>query len=152
MSSEPATLSETPGAETPEARLHSLNLGLPSRAPTPIGAFTNVRVAAGLIYVSGQGPVEADGTLRRGKVGSEVTAEEARTHARLVAINILAALRDHLGSLDRVKGRPAAPEGGDDPGRGRQPRKVRLPRQHWDSREEVFAWKREWQARVAEGR
>ena len=104
MSSGPATRSEAPGAETPEARLHSLNLGLPSRAPTPIGAFTNVRVAAGLIYVSGQGPVEADGTLRRGKVGSEVTAEEARTHARLVAINILAALRDHLGSLDRVKG------------------------------------------------
>ena len=26
------------------------------------------------------------------------------------------------------------------------------PRYHWDSREEVFAWKREWQARVAEGR
>lgn len=89
---------------TPEARLKLLNIALPSRAPSPIGSFTNVREAAGLIYVSGQGPVTADGTLLRGKVGSEVSAEDAREHARLVAINILAALRDSLGSLDRVGG------------------------------------------------
>lgn len=91
-------------AATPEARLKAMGLTLPGRAPSPIGSFTNVREAAGMIYVSGQGPVEADGTLRRGKVGADVTAEEARAHARLVAVNILAALRDTLGSLDRVGG------------------------------------------------
>ncbi|EBA06900.1 RidA family protein [Sagittula stellata] len=104
MSSDPATLSANRAEETPESRLRTLGLTLPTRAPTPIGAFTNVREVAGMVYVSGQGPVEADGTLLRGKVGSEVTAEEARKHARLVAVNILAALRDQLGSLDRVKG------------------------------------------------
>lgn len=55
-----------------------------------------------MIYVSGQGPLRADGTLIRGKIGCDVTAQEARDHARLVAINIVAALRDHLVSLDRV--------------------------------------------------
>lgn len=104
MSSNPAAHPEVLAAETPEARLRALNLTLPSRAPTPIGAFTNVREVGGMLYVSGQGPVEADGTLRRGKVGSEVSAEDARVHARLVAVNILAALHDYLGSLDRVKG------------------------------------------------
>lgn len=89
---------------TPEARLASLGLDLPDTPPSPIGSFCNVRREGGLLHVSGQGPVRADGTLMRGKVGSEVTAEAAREHARLVAINILAALRDALGTLDRVGG------------------------------------------------
>lgn len=104
MSSDPARRPEPPHAATPEGRLGALGLTLPGQAPSPIGAFTNVRMAGGMAYVSGQGPVEADGTLRRGKVGSEVSAEEARDHARLVAVNILAALRDRLGTLDRVRG------------------------------------------------
>ncbi|MBS8226368.1 RidA family protein [Vannielia litorea] len=90
--------------ETPEQRIASLGISLPSRAPSPIGSFCNVRRSGDMIYVSGQGPVQADGTLLKGKVGSEVTADTARDHAELVAVNILAALRDALGSLDRVKG------------------------------------------------
>ena len=46
----------------------------------------------------------ADGTLLSGKVGGDVSAEVARDHARLVAINILATLRDHLGNLNPVGG------------------------------------------------
>ncbi|WOI57853.1 RidA family protein [Palleronia sp. LCG004] len=90
--------------KTPETRLREMGLELPGRAPSPIGSFRNVRVSGGWAYVSGQGPVEADGTLKRGKVGDDVTAEEARAHAELVAINILSALRDHFGSLDAVGG------------------------------------------------
>lgn len=85
-------------------RLAGLDIELPAMAPTPIGAFCNVRQARGLAFVSGQGPVLPDGTLLRGKVGADVDAETARDHARLVAINILATLRDHLGGLDRVAG------------------------------------------------
>lgn len=91
-------------ASTPETRLAALGITLPKTAPTPIGSFRNVRRSGDMIYVSGQGPVRADGTLIRGKVGSEVTAEEAREHAKLVAVNILSALRDAFGSLDRVGG------------------------------------------------
>jgi len=86
------------------ARLARHGIELPAAAPTPIGAFCNVREAGALAFVSGQGPVLADGTLLRGKVGTEISAETARDHARLVAMNILATLRDHLGSLDRVSG------------------------------------------------
>ena len=67
--------------ETPEQRIASLGISLPSRAPSPIGSFCNVRRSGDMIYVSGQGPVQADGTLLKGKVGSEVTADTARDHA-----------------------------------------------------------------------
>jgi enamine deaminase RidA (YjgF/YER057c/UK114 family) len=90
--------------QTPETRLRALGLTLPAAAPAPIGAFRNLRRSGDLVYVSGQGPVTADGTLKRGKVGEDVTTETARDHARLVALNILAVLRDELGSLDAVGG------------------------------------------------
>lgn len=90
--------------QTPESRLRALGLTLPASAPSPIGAFRNLRRSGDLVYVSGQGPVTAEGVLMRGKVGEDVTTETARDHARLVAINILAVLRDELGSLDAVGG------------------------------------------------
>ncbi|MGJ8629220.1 MAG: RidA family protein [Sulfitobacter sp.] len=90
--------------KSPEHHLQTLGIELPAAAPTPIGAFCNVRQSGNLVFVSGQGPVEADGTLLTGKVGDDVTAETARDHARLVAVNILATLRDHLGSLEKVTG------------------------------------------------
>lgn len=89
-------------ADGHEARLARLGLVLPIKAPTPIGAFRNVRQHGDLLYVSGQGPVHADGRLERGKVGADVTAEQARGHAELVALNILAVLNDHLGGLDGI--------------------------------------------------
>lgn len=88
----------------PEARLQASGLSLPDIAPTPIGSFKNVRQVGALLFVSGQGPVLPDGSLKRGKVGFDVSDEDARGHARLVALNILSALRAHAGSLDRVNG------------------------------------------------
>ena len=90
--------------ETIAARLARSEIELPAVAPSPVGAFCAVRQTGKLAFVSGQGPVRADGTRMRGKVGAEVSAEEARDHARLVALNLLAALRDHLGGLERVSG------------------------------------------------
>lgn len=96
-----------PDQNLPESisdRLAALGVELPKAAPTPIGAFCNVRQTGQLAFVSGQGPVQADGTLLRGKVGDTVSAEAARDHARLVTINILATLRDHFDGLDRISG------------------------------------------------
>lgn len=87
-----------------EDRLTRLGIDLPMSPPTPIGSFRNVRQSGSLLYVSGQGPVSADGSLRRGKVGASVSADDAREDARLVAINILAAVKQHLGTLDAVSG------------------------------------------------
>ncbi len=92
------------GRDTVSDRLARLGIKLPATAPAPIGAFCNVCRTGQLVFVSGQGPVQADGTLLRGKVGDSISAEEAHAHARLVAINILATLRDYLGRLDRISG------------------------------------------------
>lgn len=87
-----------------EKRLAALGITLPMTPPSPIGSFCNVRESRGMLYVSGQGPIAADGSLHTGKVDADVTVEDARDHAVLTAINILAALRAHLGNLDRVGG------------------------------------------------
>ena len=62
---------------TPEKRLAALGLVLPA-LPEPVGMFRLGRIAGGLLFLSGQGPVMADGRLATGKVGREVTAETAR--------------------------------------------------------------------------
>lgn len=86
-----------------ERQLAAAGISLPEAPPEPIGCFRNVIVHAGLAWVSGQGPVHPDGLLERGKVGSDVTAEVARTHARLVGLNILSALRAAVGDLNQIE-------------------------------------------------
>lgn len=90
------------GRPDPMTRLAEMGLTLPDTPPDPIGAFCNVREHRGLLYISGQGPVRADGTAMTGKVGADVSADVARGHAVLVALNILSVARDHLGDLGRV--------------------------------------------------
>jgi enamine deaminase RidA (YjgF/YER057c/UK114 family) len=90
-----------PGAD-PYARLKALGIVLPE-PPTPIGNFvTHVQVGE-LLYLSGQGPSEADGRKHVGKVGAGVSVEAAYRHARLTGINLLAVMQDALGDLRRVK-------------------------------------------------
>ena len=72
----------------PMSNLTAMGLILPAIPPSPIGAFCNLREHNGCLYVSGQGPIEADGTAHIGRVGLDVTAEEAREHAQLVALKI----------------------------------------------------------------
>lgn len=70
--------------------------------PPPAANYLPVREAAGVLYVAGQTP-HRDGILRlRGRVGEAVTAEDGRELAREAALNALAALKDHLGSLDEI--------------------------------------------------
>ena len=89
---------------SPEAHLVKAGIILPKVPPAPVGDFANVRQVGRLLFVSGQGPIRADGQPIRGKVGLDTTAEKAQEHARLVAINVLAALRAHCGTLDVVTG------------------------------------------------
>src|SRR5262249_9175714 len=57
-----------------------------------------------MLYVSGHGPVKvSDATPVTGRCGQELTLEQGREAARAVGLNILATVRDQLGSLDRVK-------------------------------------------------
>jgi enamine deaminase RidA (YjgF/YER057c/UK114 family) len=63
-----------------------------------------VRVRGNRAYLSGQIPLNPDGTMAepRGKVGADVSAEEGYRAARLVALAHLASLKRELGDLDRV--------------------------------------------------
>lgn len=87
---------------TPYDRLAALGITLPP-APQPIGNFATHTIEGKLLYLSGQGPREADGTFRTGKVGRTVTVEDAIVHARLTGINLLAVLHEALGDLGRVR-------------------------------------------------
>ncbi|PWE54184.1 hypothetical protein DEM27_20950 [Metarhizobium album] len=83
-------------------RLRSLGLDL-IPAQTPIGNFRNAVRAGSMLYVSGQGPAKADGTLMKGKVGIDVTTAEAYEHARLTGLNLLSVVAESVGGLDQVK-------------------------------------------------
>lgn len=83
-------------------RLDALGVQLPA-PPTPVANFdTHVQIGD-LIFLSGQGPVLADGSMHRGRVSVDVSVEEAREHARLVGINLLAVLHRAIGDLNRVE-------------------------------------------------
>ena len=84
-----------------EARIAELGLELPT-PPSPGGTYMPVVQVGDICYVSGHGPVQVDGTMITGKVGEELDETEANAAARVTGLAILATLRAHLGSLDRV--------------------------------------------------
>lgn len=86
---------------SPERRLKELGIDLPAPHP-PIANYVNARWDGTKLYLSGKGPDYPDGRVGTGKVGGDVTVEDAYEHARQTAINLLAALRHEIGSLDRV--------------------------------------------------
>ncbi|MDE2926362.1 MAG: RidA family protein [Acidobacteriota bacterium] len=86
---------------TAEQRLEELNIQLPD-APQPVAIYRPAVQVGNLLFVSGHGPNRADGTQITGKVGVELTAEEAKEAARVTGLCILSTVRSSLGSLDRV--------------------------------------------------
>ncbi|KAF1020662.1 MAG: hypothetical protein GAK30_02366 [Paracidovorax wautersii] len=87
---------------SPEARLASLGIVLPE-PPAPVANFVIARRCGPLLYLSGQGPLEPTGHLHVGRVGREVSLEQAYGHARLTGLNLLAVARQALGDLARVR-------------------------------------------------
>jgi enamine deaminase RidA (YjgF/YER057c/UK114 family) len=91
-----------------EARLKELNISLPEPTKAPATfrqTFPFIRVHDNRAYISGHGPTNPDGTLAQvlGKVGAEVTHDQAYAAARLTGLAILASLKQELGDLDRVE-------------------------------------------------
>jgi enamine deaminase RidA (YjgF/YER057c/UK114 family) len=86
-----------------EARIKELGITLPS-PPKPMGNYIpGVRVG-NLLFLSGHGPIRVgDQPLTRGKVGRDMSTEEAYKVAREVGINLLGSARAVLGSLDKIK-------------------------------------------------
>lgn len=85
-----------------EARLAELGLTLPPLTP-PAFDYVPAVVHAGLVWISGQLPRAADGTLPHlGRLGDGIDVETGRRAAELCALQALAVLRDAAGSLDAV--------------------------------------------------
>jgi enamine deaminase RidA (YjgF/YER057c/UK114 family) len=87
---------------TPEEKLKQLGLVLPP-LPSPLANYVPFKRDGDTVYLSGQGPIRADGTLCVGKVGRDVSVEEAYQHARLVGLGLLAAAKMAAGELGRVE-------------------------------------------------
>ena len=87
---------------TPEERLKRLGEILPP-VNEPVGVYVPAVHVGRLLFVSGQLPRRGDALLFTGKVGREVTLEQAREAAREAALHLLAVVRRGLGTLDRVK-------------------------------------------------
>jgi enamine deaminase RidA (YjgF/YER057c/UK114 family) len=83
-----------------EARLKELGIVLPP-LPKPVANYLPYRLAGNILYLAGQGPRE-NGVNLSGKLGKDIGVEEGYRRARLVGLGLLAAMRDALGSLDRV--------------------------------------------------
>ncbi len=84
-----------------EARLAELKLELPP-APKPVATYVTAIRHGDLVYVSGHGPYKSDGSLIIGRLGDNMDIPAGQAAARQTGLAILATLKSHLGSLDRV--------------------------------------------------
>ena len=85
-----------------EANLKKLGIELPT-PPTPAGTYVGAVRTGKLVFLAGVGPTYPDGRMITGKVPSKVSIEEAQAAARVTGLNLLANLKQEIGSLDKVK-------------------------------------------------
>ncbi|WP_162914008.1 RidA family protein [Taklimakanibacter lacteus] len=87
--------------KSPYERLRAL--GLPLLEPAaPVGTYVPFKLSGNMLYLSGQGPRQADGRLMTGKVGRDLDVAQAYEHARLTGLNLLGVAHKALGDLGRV--------------------------------------------------
>ncbi|MBL8701661.1 MAG: RidA family protein [Alphaproteobacteria bacterium] len=88
---------------TPEEKIKSMGLVLPE-TPKPLANYVPFKLDGRTIYLAGQGPRKPDGSMFTGKVGRDVTVEQAYEHAKLTGLWLLAAARAAAGGqLARVE-------------------------------------------------
>jgi enamine deaminase RidA (YjgF/YER057c/UK114 family) len=80
-------------------RLRQLGLELPERRSA--GQYVGAARSGSLVFVSGAGPAGPNGMVT-GKVGADVSLEQAQEAARLCVLGCLSALREELGDLERI--------------------------------------------------
>ena len=86
-----------------EQRLKQLGIDL-GAVSAPVANYVNAVRTGNLLFLAGKGPrPDAMGKRPSGKVGREYTAEQAYQQARSVGLDLLAVMRQELGSLDKVK-------------------------------------------------
>ncbi len=87
---------------SPEEQIKSLGLILPP-APPPAGMYKPILVIDNFLYVSGQGPMNTNGSYTTGKVGDDFDLRAGKQAARQVALTMLATITTHFGAINRIK-------------------------------------------------
>ena len=85
-----------------EQRLKELGIEL-TKPTTPMGSYVNAVRTGNLLYLAGKGPGLPGKPLPVGKLGRDFSIEQGYSFARDTGLSILAALKEELGDLDRVK-------------------------------------------------
>ena len=85
-----------------DAKLTELGFELPPKSSS-VGIYKSVVVVDNMAYLAGHIPRTKDGQIMRGKVGGDVTIEQAQEAARRSGLAMLASLKAELGSLNKVK-------------------------------------------------
>lgn len=85
-----------------EQKLSNMGIVIPTPV-LPIAQYVPVKQAGNFLFVSGQAAIQDGALMYKGRLGENITIEEGYQAARIAAINILAALKEYLGSLDKVK-------------------------------------------------
>lgn len=85
-----------------EEKIKALGLDLPP-APSALGIYYPVVITGNHLYVSGQGPVQHNGELIKGKVGKDLSLDEGQMAARQVGLTMLSTIKEQIGNLDRIK-------------------------------------------------
>jgi enamine deaminase RidA (YjgF/YER057c/UK114 family) len=93
---------DRPSGVTIEQRIVGLNIVLPE-PPSAVAMYEPCVQTGNLVYVSGMLPTRNGELVRHGKLGEAVTPDEGFELAGVCALNALAALRSHLGTLNRVR-------------------------------------------------
>jgi enamine deaminase RidA (YjgF/YER057c/UK114 family) len=92
---------EVRGPSGAEQRITDLGIHLPA-PPRPFGTYVEAVQTGNLLFLTGMLPTENRDAKFIGRVGAELDAEAGSKAAHLAALNAIAVVREHLGSLDRV--------------------------------------------------
>ena len=86
----------------PSSRIGELGIVLPA-PPTPLGAYVESSDAGNLLFISGTLPVVNRKLAISGRLGENLSVKEGQEAARIASLNALAAAKQHVGNLDRLK-------------------------------------------------
>jgi enamine deaminase RidA (YjgF/YER057c/UK114 family) len=84
------------------SHLDKLGIVLPA-PPTPLGAYVESSDAGDLLFLSGMLPVVNRKLAISGRLGDNLSVKQGQEAARIASLNSLAAAKEHLGTLDRLK-------------------------------------------------
>ncbi len=89
---------------TMDVEAHLKELGITLIKPSaPVANYVKAVRVGNMLYLSGHGPDKPDGGLVIGKVGVDLTLEQAKDAARLVGISLLSTIKAEIGDLNKVK-------------------------------------------------